>query len=203
MRDEIITAADACFRRFGLQRTTMDDIADAAGVSRKTVYNYFENRETLIGEVIGREAKRVCDEARTTLEPSEDPAELIVAAEMALLAAARSSPYVATLLAPDAVGLTGGVVDRSRLVRDVQGAYWRPVLDPLARRGLLRSDDVDELVEWLTFFHFVLVARPSTFDGDDRRTRDMLTRYLVPAILAPTAPARPRPRPRRSSRTSG
>jgi len=196
VREQIITAADSCFRRFGLQRTTMDDIAEEAGVSRKTVYNYFDNRETLIGEVVSREASRVAADARDALKPSEDPGELIVNAELALLDAARTSPYVSTLLAPDAVGLTGGVVDRSHLVREVQGAYWRPILEPLRQRGWLRTDDLDELVEWLTFFHFVLVARPSTFGGDERRTAEMLERYLVPAVLSLTA----RPAPARSAR---
>ncbi|MBX7535079.1 TetR/AcrR family transcriptional regulator [Qipengyuania sp. GH1] len=38
--------------RYGIRRATMNDIAQAAGVSRQTVYNIFPNREELLHGVI-------------------------------------------------------------------------------------------------------------------------------------------------------
>ncbi len=38
--------------KYGLRRATMNDIAEAAGVSRQTVYNIFPNREELLGGVV-------------------------------------------------------------------------------------------------------------------------------------------------------
>ena len=183
VREQIFEAATACFDRFGLRRATMDDVAAAAGVSRKTVYNYFDNKNFLISEVIEREARRVADEARARLKPGLTSRELIVEAEVSLLAAARHSSYVGMLLGPDAVALTAEVVDHSDRIAQVQRDYWYPILKPIRARGELRIDDLAELVEWLTFFHFVLVARPGTFEGDTRRTKKMLDRYLVPALL--------------------
>ena len=183
VRREIFDAATACFQKFGIRRTTMDDVAEAAGVSRKTVYNYFENKNSLISEVIAQEARRVADEARARLAHDLPPAELLVEAELALLDAARRSPYVNMLLGPDAVTLTAEVVDHSTRVMQVERDYWDPILERLRDAGHLRVNDLTEVVEWLTFFHFVLVARPATFDGSEERTRTMLHRYLVPALV--------------------
>jgi len=181
VREDIFCAALACFDRHGMRRTTMDDVAAAAGVSRKTVYNYFDNKTSLVGEVVAREARRVADEARAELDLGLPAADLVVAAEMALLGAARRSPYVEMLLGPDAVTLTADAVDHSELIGKVQSDYWRPILEPLRKK--LRTGNLAELIEWLTFFHFVLVARPATFEGSPERTRKMLRLYLVPAIL--------------------
>jgi AcrR family transcriptional regulator len=46
--DRILLAARETFVSRGIRRTTVDDIAEAAGVSRMTVYRYFPTRDFLI-----------------------------------------------------------------------------------------------------------------------------------------------------------
>ena len=47
-RGAIISAAFACFRDVGLQKTTIVDIARAADLSRSTFYEYFRDKETIV-----------------------------------------------------------------------------------------------------------------------------------------------------------
>ena len=49
---EILEASATCFFRYGLKKTTMTDVANAAGVSRQTLYNLYPNREVLVEETI-------------------------------------------------------------------------------------------------------------------------------------------------------
>lgn len=44
---EICTAAMILFGKHGFDKTSMDDIAAAAGISKPTLYQYFENKESL------------------------------------------------------------------------------------------------------------------------------------------------------------
>jgi AcrR family transcriptional regulator len=61
-RNLILNAAAECFTRYGFKRTAMDDIAQAAGVSRAALYLLFQNKEDifrslsekLYGEAIAR-----------------------------------------------------------------------------------------------------------------------------------------------------
>jgi AcrR family transcriptional regulator len=46
--DRILLAARETFVRRGIRRTTVDDVATAAGVSRVTVYRYFPTRDDLV-----------------------------------------------------------------------------------------------------------------------------------------------------------
>lgn len=63
---EILDAALACFAKKGFAATRMDDIAENAGVTKGTIYLYFENKEgvfkALVRESIGTRVGQVLDE---------------------------------------------------------------------------------------------------------------------------------------------
>jgi len=48
MREKIIKKAGELFLKVGFKSITMDDIAKEMGISKKTIYKYFENKELLI-----------------------------------------------------------------------------------------------------------------------------------------------------------
>ena len=54
-RHTILATARIEFARKGADNTTMDDLAKASGVGRRTIYTYFKSREELYIEVINRE----------------------------------------------------------------------------------------------------------------------------------------------------
>jgi AcrR family transcriptional regulator len=54
-RHNILTVARTVFARKGADNTTMDDLARASGLGRRTIYTYFKSREELYQEVIDRE----------------------------------------------------------------------------------------------------------------------------------------------------
>src|SRR5207245_805979 len=59
VRERILEATYACVARYGLAKTTVEDVARAARLSRATVYRYFPGgRDQLMGEVIAWETGR-------------------------------------------------------------------------------------------------------------------------------------------------
>ncbi|MEO8706548.1 MAG: TetR/AcrR family transcriptional regulator [Kofleriaceae bacterium] len=50
-RQEIIAAAIACFLQFGYSKTSLDDIAKRANLSRPLLYRKFKNKEAIFGAV--------------------------------------------------------------------------------------------------------------------------------------------------------
>jgi len=51
-RESIVNAAKRAFSKHGVQNTSMDKVADLAGVSKRTVYNHFPNKEELVLHVV-------------------------------------------------------------------------------------------------------------------------------------------------------
>jgi AcrR family transcriptional regulator len=51
-REAILKAATATFLRYGFKKTSMDDVAQAAGVSRQGLYLYFDTKDFLFREAL-------------------------------------------------------------------------------------------------------------------------------------------------------
>jgi len=55
MEQRIVEKAQELFFRFGLKNVTMDDIATKLGMSKKTIYQFYTDKDTLIDAVVQRE----------------------------------------------------------------------------------------------------------------------------------------------------
>lgn len=51
MKEKIIQKASDMFMSLGFKSVTMDDIASEMGISKKTIYTHFNNKENMISEV--------------------------------------------------------------------------------------------------------------------------------------------------------
>ena len=58
VRDEIIARAEQLFMRIGVKSVTMDDISRELGISKKTLYQHFENKDNLIEAVVSTHVDR-------------------------------------------------------------------------------------------------------------------------------------------------
>jgi AcrR family transcriptional regulator len=54
-RTEILDAAEACFVRAGFHRTTMQDVAKAAGMVPGNLYNYFPSKDAIVAGLTERD----------------------------------------------------------------------------------------------------------------------------------------------------
>jgi AcrR family transcriptional regulator len=64
----ILDAAQTLFWRYGVRRTSIDDIAAEAGVAKGTVYLYFDSKETLFEQL----ADRICGAVWTEINAALD-----------------------------------------------------------------------------------------------------------------------------------
>ena len=112
--DRILDAAYTCFARHGVRRTTMDDIAAAADMSRPAVYQYVRNKEDAFRQLGNRIFDGALDRARAaaaTDRPLADRLYDVLSAKLELtLKLLQESPHAAELL--DAgTRLSGELVD--------------------------------------------------------------------------------------------
>jgi len=84
MRQRILDAAQRCIERWGPVKTSMEDIATEAGVSRRTVYQYFATREDLITALAVQLGNRFGQRLLSQVSDLDSAAERLV--EYALLA---------------------------------------------------------------------------------------------------------------------
>lgn len=74
-RKNIVSAASALFMERGITATSMDDIAQAAGYSKATLYVYFENKEELVSILVLNSMKKLSDYISSALTQHEGTEE--------------------------------------------------------------------------------------------------------------------------------
>ena len=127
-KERVISAAWEVFARFGYQKTSMQDIATIAGVSKSVVFKYFQSKENLYRSVF-RLASDAIAEADAKADADEtEPNDVFTAlrrrvgARMELFA---RSPYVYSFS-------YAAVYNKDPLAREL-------VQEELARRGVTEA----------------------------------------------------------------
>jgi len=76
----LLNAAFRCLSRYGFSGTTMERIAEEAGVSKGTLTYYFKNKEDISCRVAAHVAAQFHGDVRQALETLKDPRERLIRA---------------------------------------------------------------------------------------------------------------------------
>jgi AcrR family transcriptional regulator len=140
---------DAAFERVaavGLSRTTVEDVARGARLSRQTVYRYFGSKDLLVTALVLREEERFLDGAREAFAREPDLASALEGAILFCLRYAREHPLLDRLLATDSETFLPYLTTRAAPVID---RATEVVRRQVTSKGWVRVDLVDATVDML------------------------------------------------------
>jgi AcrR family transcriptional regulator len=183
-----LDAAEVCYERRGVSRTTVDDIAKEASVHRTTVYRYFGTRDDVLAFVILRETAGVIDGAEQALLGQGPFGDRLLDALDFAIGAVERSRWLSVLFSPESLSMTVSVA-ASGAFRDRIRDVLRPHVEAAKGAGELREElDPDAVADWLVRVAQMLLmehlsVRPDE-TGPDRRA--LLRDFVIPGILNPT-----------------
>lgn len=161
LRERILDAGYRMLFKFGENKTSMADIAEAAEVSRGTVYRYFGDREQLLDAIWAHTNKIYWDtiDARITSEMSLG--EMIETRAHELIRATRGLP--------DHLSSGSVQIYRKMMSADIAGGASLsiqrtvPLLKTARARGELREDlDIELAADWITRSMLSLIWLPNS-----------------------------------------
>ena len=77
IEQDIINSARKLIQQFGLKKTTMEDIAKAAGKSKSTLYYYFKDKEEIFDRVINLEIDEFFQTVKTAVDKQVDAISML------------------------------------------------------------------------------------------------------------------------------
>jgi AcrR family transcriptional regulator len=116
-RQQILDAAKQRFMEYGFEATSMNEITAAAGVSKGTIYVYFEDKEDLFASLCKRERAALMDFAQSELDASTTVREALTRFGIALTTRLTSENVI------KAQRMVLGVVDR---FPKLAASFFRP-----------------------------------------------------------------------------
>ena len=176
----ILAGAMVCLGRFGVAKTTLDDIAREADCSRATVYRYFANRAAVVQAAVNAEIDRVC---AAIVASAADADNLEDAATAMFVRAAKALVSHTALqraldLEPEVV-LPGLSFEGGDRMFAEAARRFAPVF---AR--FIPPDRAERAAEWSTrvLLAYLHPDRTPFSMTDDAAARALVRRHIVPAF---------------------
>ena len=192
--ESILSAAYACFERYGIRKTTIDDIAQEAGVSRATMYRYFASKEQVLDKLSSVETAKVNAELRQRFVARETIEDALVECLFLSTRIAADNPYVQALMDFDVPSRSA---DPTSSPYQVSHQMWGSLLrDALAKGELADDRTLDDYVSWLMLSIALLLIKVKQINIDDEALRDFIRRFLVEPMLPVATIEKSRQQPR-------
>jgi AcrR family transcriptional regulator len=165
-RELIIESAFSCFRRQGLNKTTIVDIARAADISRSTVYEYFRDKAAIIEASAEQSSQRFYREMARAMGPGDSVEDKLT---LAAVFVTRARRIVEPEMYFDADEVNLLLTKNAAVLLRECAEFLAPYLAAAKLTGEVRKDlDVATAGEWFARMLFSLFTTPSsTMDMDD------------------------------------
>jgi AcrR family transcriptional regulator len=165
-RELIVESAFDCFRRQGLNKTTIVDIARAADISRSTVYEYFRDKAEIVEACAEHSSQRFYREMARAMGRGESLEEKLA---LAAVFVTRARRFVEPEMYFDADEVSLLLTKNAAVLLSECGEFLAPYLTAAKLTGEVRKDlDVVAAGEWFARMLFSLFSTPSsTLNMDD------------------------------------
>jgi TetR/AcrR family transcriptional repressor of uid operon len=187
MTARVLDGAYEQFCRMGIRRSTMEDVARRAGVSRITVYRRFATKDALVEHVVRREFRRYFDRFLIDIEQARTVADRVELGFVSALRAIRHNRLIGGLMAAEPDVLVPSMIgDGGRTLAAVQRFVAGQLRREQAAGNVAADVDVELVAELMARVSasFLLIPSQVVDLDDDDRLRALARKFLVP-MLAP------------------
>jgi AcrR family transcriptional regulator len=178
-KSRVCTAALACLKRQGIEKTTMSDIAKEASIARPTLYKYFKNIEEVLSRAIDIEAYNFAESVVKHAKQFATIEERIVETIIYVVEELPKDPNLSIIVNDD----------RAKTLRDrafsdeATLVFSEMTAVPLIEiRPELRDQGV-EISEIMARFAISMILFPGKYSNDCDGLRALINRRILPGLI--------------------
>jgi AcrR family transcriptional regulator len=129
-RRQLVELAEELFAERGFARTSMDELARRAGVTKPVIYELFESKDGLFRACVDRAIERMADSIVKAFRSETEPEARLRAGGLAFLRFARDNR-----VAWDLMAMQGRFAAQAQAVRRDQAQLIRSLMEEIAPQG--------------------------------------------------------------------
>ncbi|CBL44692.1 Transcriptional regulator [gamma proteobacterium HdN1] len=177
-RTRIMEAALVCVQRWGIEKVTLNEIAQEAGVTRPTVYSHFGSRDEIVQVALMQYGMVFSEKLLRHVSRFPTAQQRVVETMVFALKHLPKEPALALLQETS----LGGFFNAYALSVPASNAIRRDLFRTILGDASPPEDELDELTEVATRFLLSLLTMQSSKKRSDRELRGFLERRLIPAL---------------------
>lgn len=170
-RQQILTAAMTCFMHKGYYRTTMDDIVAESGLSKGTLYWYFESKKELFLALFQSMTQQLESGWQAQIgDPQLTATEkLRLSTTIFRVELSEMAPFIGIML--EAWAMTRHDLEMDRLVRDMYSPYLNIMTSIIAEgiaSGEFKADSAEDVAKVIMILYdgLTLAKALNPFEAD-------------------------------------
>ena len=180
-RQRIFAGAMTCIERWGIEKTTLNDIAKAAGCSRQTLYNYFSNKQELLAAALDEAGLQFRQRVLEQAMRFEDAETSLVETMVYTIVNLPREPYLNILVDSHFFGSFLSEFYDTDLSRERIGEITRVCL----RNAPDLLPHVDEIGEITSRFLVSIIMSQEGTRRSEADLKDFIRRRVMPGLMQP------------------
>jgi AcrR family transcriptional regulator len=140
-RAKILTLAKKKFERFGFNKTTVDELSRDASISKRTLYQEFENKEKILEELFMFEALSVRKAILNQINKIVKPTEKLQTYIRLALKYLDQNPFIVSVLHDESGFFAPFLKDKPHIIEEGIGEIFVNILKEGVEKGVFRKMD--------------------------------------------------------------
>jgi AcrR family transcriptional regulator len=140
-RAQVLILAKKRFERFGFNKTTVDEIAKAASISKRTLYQEFENKAKILEELFMFEALSVRKAILTQINKIYEPTEKLQTYIRLALKYLDQNPFIVSVLHDESGFFKPFLKDKPHIIETGIEEIFINILKEGVQEGVFRKMD--------------------------------------------------------------
>lgn len=161
----------------------MEDIAREAGVSRPSVYRYFQDRDDILLTVLAERSRALLSRAHRYMAKQPTFQDALVEGLLFIADHGRRDVFARHLITAADARFTQGLIMTTGAAGEAAKEFWQPIFDDAMAQGELPDDFNAELAyNWLADVGLSLMAHLDRDDESIDQLRAKLRAFVFPAF---------------------
>jgi len=190
IRERLFAAGRSCFTRYGLKKTTIDDLVKPAGIAKSSYYLFFDSKETLYVELMMVEMPTMMERLiDLSFAATGDTREALVRLLKAIVYEIETNEFVRVLLDdPSEVARLAEMLNFEDILQRSAGMFL-PLMQEITKaqeRGEIIPGDPQQIMYSLGLIKLIPLNRDRLPDALYQAMLDFIPQVLADGLTCPT-----------------
>ena len=178
VKDEILNSSVVLFCRFGFTKTTMEDLAKAAGKGKSTLYYYYKSKDEIFDAVIDKELREILADVYSAVSKVPTAAQKLRAYFRTFIGSTnkKSATLISEIMRSELIE-NNSIIEKAKKFIDVKEV---DCIKEILKTGVKTGEFVEIPEKNMDHIAFALIKGVRTISGDIIITTDSFIEWQEP-----------------------